>query len=72
MPPFSQQPSMLPLQVYVIHAIESDMFPRFLRSQHYVLYAQMQQFAFTREAMARAGFKWLKVSGASVLNDERI
>jgi serine/threonine protein kinase len=46
-----------------MHDVETQMYPRFLRSQAYVQYAQMAQFAFSRDGLHRAAFKWLKPLG---------
>ena len=51
------------LIVFVMNLVETELFPRFLHSQMYGAYAQMQQYAFSRDALSRAGFKWLKPLG---------
>lgn len=49
------------VQVCAMHHIESELFPRFLQSSSFVLYTDMQFFAFSREPLTRSSFKWLRV-----------
>lgn len=41
--------------------VEAVLYPRFVASASFGLYAGLQRFAFSREPLTRASFKWLRV-----------
>ena len=54
-----------------MHHVESELFPRFRESPSFALYTDMQYFAFSREPLTRASFKWLRVSCAAPCTVQR-
>ena len=49
------------LQASFLHSVEAHIYPLFLQSYCFELYSQMQYFAFTRPALSKHKFVWLKV-----------
>jgi serine/threonine protein kinase len=47
--------------VLALHSVQVQLYPEFLRSQCFKLYANMLHFAFNRPAYSRDSFVWLKV-----------
>ncbi len=50
------------LLVLAMHWVAVEVYPTFLRSGCFQLYAAMQQLAFSRPPLSRDSFKWIKVS----------